>query len=422
MRAISKQVQEEKAVMNTSAEESFSNVRTVKAFSNELQESDKFAKANDTTYDWGKAKSIWYGFFSCFVQVLLYGSMVGVIAMATWLYSEGKLNIGLISTFMFYMIMLLMNFGMLAAVVGNAFNMLGASDKIVLLMRYEPEINTTGGIRLEDDKTTGHLEIRNVFFNYPSKPDVEVLKGVSFTVDNNNKRVIALCGQSGCGKSSIVAMVERFYDPLEGQVLFNGQDIRKLEPYWYHQQIGIVQQEPVLFSGTIRENIIYGWDCKGLTEDQVVQRLDEATKMSNAYDFIHDLDSFPKGYDTVVGERGIKLSGGQKQRVAIARALIRKPKLLLLDEATSALDAESEHLVQQALDKLIKSGSQTVIVVAHRLSTIRDADEILVMHKGVIKERGTHNQLVAMNGVYKKLVSRQLVEGGFNTQEDEMSP
>lgn len=123
--------------------------------------------------------------------------------------------------------------------------------------------------------------------------------------------------------------------------------------------------------------------------------------MSNAYDFIHDLDSFPKGYDTVVGERGIKLSGGQKQRVAIARALIRKPKLLLLDEATSALDAESEHLVQQALDKLIKSGSQTVIVVAHRLSTIRDADEILVMHKGVIKERGTHNQLVAMNGVYK---------------------
>lgn len=214
MRAISKQVQEEKAIMNTAAEESFSNVRTVKAFSNEVAEGEKFGKGNETTYQWGVQKSKWYGVFSCFVQILLYGSMVGVMAMATWLYSREKINIGFITSFMFYMIMLLMNFGMLAAVFGNVMNMLGASDKIVMLMRYEPEINTTGGLRLDADKVTGHLEIRNVFFNYPSKPDVEVLKGVSFTVDNDKKRVVALCGQSGCGKSSIVSMVERFYDPL----------------------------------------------------------------------------------------------------------------------------------------------------------------------------------------------------------------
>lgn len=335
--------------------------------------------------------------------------MVGVMAMSTLLYSKGEINVGIITSFMFYMIMLLMNFGMLAAVFGNVMNMLGASDKVVQLMKYKAAINTTGGIKLDGQKVNGHIELRNVVFNYPSKPDVEVLKGISLTVDNDKKRVIALCGTSGCGKSSIVAMIERFYDPLSGEVLFNGVDIRKLEPFWYHQQIGIVQQEPVLFSGTIKENIIYGWDCKLLSEQEITDRLDEATRMANAYDFIHDTDMFPKGYDTVVGERGVKLSGGQKQRVAIARALIRKPKVLLLDEATSALDAESEHLVQTALDKLIKSGNQTVVIVAHRLSTIRDADEILVMQKGVIKERGTHAELVAMNGVYKKLVSRQLV-------------
>jgi len=345
--------------------------------------------------------------------------MVGVMAMSTLLYSKGEINVGIITSFMFYMIMLLMNFGMLAAVFGNVMNMLGASDKVVQLMKYKAAINTTGGIKLDGQKVNGHIELRNVFFNYPSKPDVEVLKGVSLTVDNDKKRVIALCGTSGCGKSSIVAMIERFYDPLSGEVLFNGVDIRKLEPFWYHQQIGIVQQEPVLFSGTIKENIIYGWDCKLLSEQEITDRLDEATKMANAYDFIHDTDMFPKAYDTVVGERGVKLSGGQKQRVAIARALIRKPKVLLLDEATSALDAESEHLVQTALDKLIKSGNQTVVIVAHRLSTIRDADEILVMQKGVIKERGTHAELVAINGVYKKLVSRQLVGADADEIADE---
>ena len=137
-----------------------------------------------------------------------------------------------------------------------------------------------------------------------------MLKGVSFTVDNQKNRVVALCGTSGCGKSSIVAMIERFYDPIQGEVLFNGINIKKLEPYWYHQQIGIVAQEPVLFSGTIRENIVYGWDAKGFSEEQILERLDESTRMSNAYDFIHDKDMFPKGYDTVVGERGVKLSGG----------------------------------------------------------------------------------------------------------------
>lgn len=175
-----------------------------------------------------------------------------------------------------------------------------------------------------------------------------------------------------------------------------------------------MQQEPVLFSGTIRDNILYGLDLTKYTEEQLIAMMDQACRDANAYNFTHDLDLFPLIYDTVVGERGVKLSGGQKQRIAIARALIRNPKVLLLDEATSALDAESEHQVQKALDELIKGGKQTTIVVAHRLSTIRDADEIIVMQHGEVKERGNHDQLIALNGFYKNLVNRQLVSEEIN--------
>lgn len=237
-----------------------------------------------------------------------------------------------------------------------------------------------------------------------------ILKGIDIQLDNEKNRVIALCGTSGCGKSSIIQLVERFYDPMEGEILFNGHNLKDLDHKWYHEQVAIVQQEPVLFSGTIQDNILYGLELAGKSEAEVTEMMDEACKSANAFVFINDKAQFPEGYNTVVGERGVKLSGGQKQRIAIARALIRKPKVLLLDEATSALDAESEHQVQQALDELIKSGKQTVIVVAHRLSTIRDADEIICMQHGTVMERGNHEELIKLNGIYKNLVSRQLIE------------
>lgn len=201
-------------------------------------------------------------------------------------------------------------------------------------------------------------------------------------------------GQSGCGKSSVISLIEQFYRPTHGLVLFNGVNIKELDPKWYHKQVAIVQQEPILFSGDIRSNIFYGMDITGYSEPELISMLDESTKLASAYDFIHDSRLFPRGYQTVVGDRGIKLSGGQKQRIAIARALIRKPKLLLLDEATSALDAESEYQVQKAIDNLIQSGKQTVVVVAHRLSTIKDADEIIMMKEGRVLERGKHQELL----------------------------
>ena len=418
MRTLQRTIQSEKGKMNTVAEESFSNIRTVKAFSNEDAEIAKFAAGNMIVYEAGRKKAVYQAIFAFATQVLLYGSMAAVVYIASLLYKKDKITVGEISSFLFYMLMLVFNFAMIAMVFGNVASIVGASDKIVELMKYEPAINCSGGDTI-DGEINGKLEIKNVKFRYPSKDDVQVLKGVSLTVDNEKNRVVALCGTSGCGKSSIISLIERFYDPEEGEVLFNGRNIKELDPKWYHNNIAIVQQEPVLFSGSIKENITYGIDLEAKDDDEVEAMLDDACRQANAYDFIHDTDLFPLGYDTMVGERGIKLSGGQKQRIAIARALIRKPKLLLLDEATSALDAESEHQVQQALDLLISSGKQTVVVVAHRLSTIRDANEIIVMKHGEVMERGNHQELLALDGVYKSLVSRQLVAEELDKDQED---
>ena len=408
MRKLQGVIQQSKAVMNTVAEESFSNVRTVKAFSSENSEIAKFMDGNNVVYNAGTKKAAAQALLTLVSSVILYGAMICVVYVSKIMYKDGKITVGEIATYAYYMLQLVFQFFLLSMVFGNVASIMGASDKICELMQYEPSIKSRGGDSIKGE-ITGSLEVRNVKFHYPGKADTPILKGVSFSVDNQTNRVVALCGTSGCGKSSIISLLERFYDPTEGEVYFNGRDIKELDPKWYHSQIAIVQQEPVLFSGSIRDNITYGVDLEGKSEDEIIAMCDEATKQSSAYDFIHDEDLFPLCYDTMVGERGVKLSGGQKQRIAIARALIRKPKLLLLDEATSALDAESEHQVQQALDKLIESGQQTVVVVAHRLSTIRDANEIIVMKHGEVMERGTHDDLIKLDGVYKNLVSRQLV-------------
>lgn len=218
-------------------------------------------------------------------------------------------------------------------------------------------------------------------------PHVPILKDISIDVKNN--QIVALVGQSGCGKTSIVSLIERFYDPTSGAVLYNDNDIKDIDPNWYHKkQISIVSQEPVLFSETIRNNILYGVDLEGKDpkSEEVEEMLKLALEQSHCKTFIEDKALFPDGIDTEVGERGVRLSGGQKQRVAIARAIVRKPRVLLLDEATSALDAESEHAVQIALDNLMKERNQAMIIIAHRLSTIRTADKIVVLKKGQVVE------------------------------------
>ncbi|KAG5592564.1 hypothetical protein H5410_043078 [Solanum commersonii] len=241
----------------------------------------------------------------------------------------------------------------------------------------------------------GTIEFKDVEFCYPARPDVHIFRDFNMRVHAGKS--MAIVGQSGSGKSSVLALILRFYDPISGKVIIDGKDIRKLKLNSLRKHIGLVQQEPALFATTIYENILYGKE--GASEAEVIQ----AAKLANAHSFISAL---PDGYSTQVGERGVQLSGGQKQRVAIARAVLKNPEILLLDEATSALDVESERIVQQALDRLMRN--RTTVIVAHRLSTIKDADQISVLQDGKIVDQGTHSALIEnRDGAYYKLINLQ---------------
>jgi len=270
-----------------------------------------------------------------------------------------------------------------------------AFAKIALVSPIDP-LDESKGAALDD--VQGSLEFRNVRFAYPMRPDHEVYTGMNLTIPAG--KTVAFVGPSGCGKSTAVQLIERFYDPSAGAVLLDGTDIKDLKVSWYRQQIGLVSQEPVLFGGTIRDNISYG--KPGASSEDI----ENAAKLANIHWDI--VGKFPDKYDTQVGEGGIQLSGGQKQRIAIARAIVRDPKILLLDEATSALDTKSERVVQEALDGLLKARQRTTIVIAHRLSTIRHADKIVVFTDGRIVEEGTHEELiVVVDSLYATLVNLQ---------------
>ena len=257
----------------------------------------------------------------------------------------------------------------------------------------------------------GTIELDDVVFAYPSRPDIQVCNGFNLRIEAGQS--CALCGPSGAGKSTIVSLLLRFYDPKSGKVSLDGQNIRQLNVRWLRSQIGYVGQEPVLFYGSIMENIAAGIDdgiqrgmeADGLKGMSKRDRVIAAAVLSNAHTFIM---GFPEGYETNVGSSGSSMSGGQKQRIAIARALVRRPAVLLLDEATSALDAASERLVQQSIDDLQASKTQTTIIIAHRLSTIRNADKIAVVNGGRVAEEGTHKELLAKNGLYSELVRLQM--------------
>lgn len=244
------------------------------------------------------------------------------------------------------------------------------------------------------EKIQGHIELKDVTLAYPSRPDILVLRNFNLRVLSGNS--IALVGASGSGKTSVISLIERFYDPIAGEVLVDGIDIRRYNLRALRQHIALVQQEPALFAATIYENILYGKD--GASEVEVI----EAAKAANAHKFVSAL---PNGYKTHVGEKGVQMSGGQKQRIAIARAVLKDPAIFLLDEATSALDAESEKTVQEALERLMKG--RTTVVVAHRLSTIQGADSIAVLHDGAIVEQGSHSNLLSLGGRYASLIDLQ---------------
>ena len=282
-------------------------------------------------------------------------------------------------------------------------------EKVVKAILPKYEIDSTSPDGLKPKEIKGAISVRDVNFTYPTRPNDPVLQGMSLEMSAGD--TVAFVGRSGSGKSTIVSLIERFYDPLSGSILLDGVDLKDLNVSHLRSNIGYVGQEPTLFATTIRGNIRFG--NPNATDEQV----EAAARMANAHDFI---SSFTDGYETQVGDKGSQLSGGQKQRIAIARVLVGDPRILLLDEATSALDAESELVVQDALDNIVEAKKITTIIVAHRLSTIRNADLINVVHEGKIVESGTHDELMSKEDYYYRLVQKQ--EGGSNGDTDNSAP
>lgn len=308
--------------------------------------------------------------------------------------------------------------GQLAASAVQLAQAKGGAAKIFKLLDKAPEIPVSGG-EVPTETMRGAVTFKDVSFSYPTSNEKPVLRGLSFSVPADS--TAALVGPSGCGKSTVLSLLMRFYEARGGVVAIDGNDVTTLDPAWLRSKLAFVQQEPVLFGVTVRENVAYALAAadarrsrashlatavtltKAEQEASLQARVEDACHKAHAHTFISELS---EGYDTLVGERGVKLSGGQKQRLAIARALLAQPRILLLDEATSALDAESERLVQKAIDQA--SAGRSVIVVAHRLSTVKDADQIAVMNKGAIEDCGTHAELIERCKTYQTLVQRQM--------------
>ncbi|CAG8835964.1 45511_t:CDS:2, partial [Gigaspora margarita] len=289
-----------------------------------------------------------------------------------------------------------------------------AGSKIFGTIDRVPSINIDSDIGDKPENVMGHIQLKNINFVYPTRPNVKTLSDVSLDVEPGS--IVALVGSSGSGKSTIISLILRFYDPISGGIFLDGRDIKSLNLTWLRRQISLVNQEPVLFKTTIAKNVSYGLIgsiYENLPDKKRREIIENACKMANAHDFIMN---FPDKYETMVGERGILLSGGQKQRIVIARAIIKDPKILLLDEATSALDTQNENIVQNALNKVSKN--RTTIIIAHRLSTIRNATKIFVMDKGVIVESGTHKELIDKKGFYCKLVEIQQIKQSLEAEED----
>lgn len=395
IRKMSKRRQEVLAQTNTIVEESFSTFAVVKAFSNELFESARYGKSIDEVVQVSLKYARTRGLFFIFIITVLFGGIFFVLWQGALLVERGEMQVGDLFSFIIYTVFL----GGAIASVGNLYTVLvgavGATERVQEILKKPAELELADSETVEPVHLTGDIELRNLSFSYASRPGQAVLSDINMRIRAGEQ--VALVGQSGSGKTTLTKLLMQFYKLTEGEILVDGRSIESYDLRAYRKNLAIVPQEVLLFGGTIRENIMYG-DPEA-DEDRVL----EAARLSHSMEFIEGL---PDGLDTIIGERGVKLSGGQRQRIAIARAILKDPAILILDEATSSLDAESEKLVQMALDELMKG--RTSIVIAHRLATIRNVDRIYVMEKGQIVEQGTHRELMErVDGAYAALAKLQ---------------
>ncbi len=394
VRKLSREVQDALAGSSEVAEEALGGIRTVRSFTAEPSEVRRYTAAVMRSFELARKRAVIGATFMGVTSLAAFAALGAVLWYGGILVAAGELSGGDLTKFLIYTLMVAFALGGLSDIWADVMKASGAAEHVFELMDRCPAIPPTGGLELAE--VAGRVDFEQVAFSYPTRPDMPVLSGIDLAVLPGE--VVALVGPSGAGKSTIAALLTRLYDPSAGRVLVDGHDLRDLAPDGLRRRIGVVAQEPILFSSSIAENIRYG--RAGATDAEV----EAAARAANAHDFVA---GFPEGYATLVGERGVQLSGGQKQRVAIARAVLKDPRILILDEATSALDAESEHLVKEALERLMKG--RTTLIIAHRLSTVKDADRVCVIDGGRIVESGSHAALMENEGLYRRLVERQFV-------------
>jgi ATP-binding cassette subfamily B (MDR/TAP) protein 9 len=394
---LSEKTQAAIAQANQIAEQALGSIRTVRSFACEFKECDRFEAELNRTLKVNGKKSIAYSGYTWLNELTDNAILVGILFYGGHLVLTNKMDVNGLFSFLLYQLQLGENLYNLGWVFTSLMESVGASRKVFEYMFREPKITYNGLIK--PTTIQGKVTFNDVTFTYPTRPSTMVLNKISFEV--NPGETVALVGPSGAGKSSIISLLEHFYEPKNGKITLDNFGIHEYDHKYFHQKVSLVSQEPVLYDGTVRYNILYGCE-EWADEDDMIR----AAKLANVHEFVIEIE---KGYDTECGEKGVQMSGGQKQRIAIARALVRKPAVLILDEATSALDSESEHIIQEALKKC--SVGRTVIIIAHRLSTVEKADRIVVINKGKIVQMGNHKALMQNNtGLYYSLVQRQLLQ------------
>jgi len=396
IRKISRQAQDKLAESNTIVEETLQGIANVKAFVNESFEAGRYSKNIKEVASIAIHGAKYRGIFVSFIVFFMFGAIVAVVGYGCLLVSHHELTVGELFKFALYAAYMGSAMGSFPDLYANVQKAAGASERVLEILAEESEdVSIRESDNIIKQKIRGDLSFSDIVFAYPSRPELTVLNKISFDAEAGQR--VAIVGPSGSGKSTMAALILQFYKPQSGTISFDGRPASNYTLTDIRNQVAIVPQDVMLFGGSILENIAYG--KLNAPMDEIIQ----AAQRANAHQFI---TSFPEGYETIVGERGVKLSGGQRQRIAIARALLKNPSILILDEATSSLDSESERLVQEALDELMKG--RTSIIIAHRLSTIREADKIIVLEKGKIIETGSHDELIANEqGLYRYLSALQ---------------